>query len=120
VQWVDLYAGWYKTIIDNWTKGNGGTAPNLLHAHSDTKFAWDTRDALLNSVSKGNQLIQPNIIGHAGQGHTANLVVALTVGVTPFLPMPDGGFDSQDGKFLAIDRPEIKTIIDWIEGGCLP
>jgi hypothetical protein len=104
-------------IIADWTAGNGGP-PDLLGAHHTTTFAWDTKQNLLNSSARGVQLIQPAIIGQQGAGATANLVVALTTGVAPFPPMPFGGLDSENGVFLKIDSPEIKTIIAWIEGGC--
>jgi hypothetical protein len=109
-----------NTITANWTAGNGGVAPDYLGAHRTQTFAWDTRANLLNSVARGDKLIQPGIIGQKGLGATANLVVALTTGVTPFPAMPDGGLNSTNGVFLTPDSPEIKTIIAWIEGGCLP
>jgi hypothetical protein len=104
-------------IIADWTTGNGGP-PNLLGVHHTATFAWDSKQDLLNSSARGIQLIQPAIIGQKGAGATANLVVALTTGVAPFPPMPDGGLDSQNGVFLTINSPQIQTIISWIEGGC--
>jgi hypothetical protein len=109
-----------NNITSTWRQGNDGVAPDYLGAHQTTVFGWDTRDALVNSIARGKNLIQPEIIGKAGQGMTANLVVALTVGVTPFPRMPLGGLDSVNGQYLAADSAEIKTIISWIEGGCLP
>jgi hypothetical protein len=106
-----------KNIIANWTKGNGAP-PNLLGRHQTTLFAWDTKDELLKSTARGLPLIQPDIIGKAGQGATANLIVSLTKGVGAFPPMPDGGLDSQNGVFLTLNSPEIHTIITWIEAGC--
>lgn len=105
-------------IIDTWTKGNGNQPPDLT-VHG-TSFSWDTRDHLLASVAKGLRLIQPEIIAKNGMGHTANLVADLTAGIPPFPQMPLGGLDSVSGKFLDINSPEIKTIVAWIEGGCLP
>ena len=111
-----------QTLIANWTAGNGGVAPNLVgpRTHNTPMFAWDTLADLLNSSARGDPLIQPATIGKAGQGHTANLVVALTTGVGAFPPMPDGGLDSTNNIYLAPGSPEITTIINWIEGGCLP
>jgi hypothetical protein len=105
-------------IIANWTVGNGGP-PDLAGNHGAT-FKWDTADNLKNAFAKGIQLIQPNIIGQQGLGHTANIVLDLTAGIAPFPQMPLGGLDSSSGTFLDLTSPEIKTIIDWIEGGCLP
>jgi hypothetical protein len=107
-----------EKIISDWQTGNDGVAPNLLGVHQTKIFAWDTKQNLLNSTARGVQLIQPAIIGQKGAGATANLVVALTTGVPPFPPMPDGGLDSEDGTFLTINSPQIQTIISWIEGGC--
>lgn len=106
-----------EKIIADWTAGNGAP-PNLLGAHNTATFAWDSKQNLLNSSARGIQLIQPAIIGQKGSGATANLVVALTAGVKPFPEMPEGGLDSQNGKFLSINSPQIQTIISWIEGGC--
>jgi hypothetical protein len=105
-------------IIANWTVGNGGP-PDLAGNHGAT-FKWDTADDLKNAFAKGIQLIQPNIIGQKGLGQTANLVADLTAGIAPFPQMPLGGLDSSSGTFLGPKSPEIQTIIDWIEGGCLP
>jgi hypothetical protein len=105
-------------IIANWTAGNGAP-PDLIRKHGPT-FLLDTSDHLKAAVARGKQLIQPEIIGQPGLGKTANLVVALTTGVPGFPAMPFGGLDSMNGQFLAIDSPEIQTISDWIEGGCLP
>jgi hypothetical protein len=107
------------TIITNWTKGNGAP-PDLLGAHQTAVFGWDTKDKLLKSFARGKQLIQPEVIGQKGKGGTANLVVALTVGVAPFPPMPFGGLDSNNGIFLAANSREITTIVQWIEAGCPP
>jgi hypothetical protein len=110
-----------KTVLDNiiagWTAGNN--APPNLGKHGPT-FGWNTRDQLLASVAKGIPLIQPEIIGHKGMGQTANIVVDLTAGIAPFPQMPYGGLDSTSGNYLALGSPEIQTIVDWIEGGCLP
>lgn len=105
------------TIVTNWTAGNG-SPPNLLVKHKTATFAWDTKANLLASSARGLQLIQPEIVGQAGQGHTANLVVALTTGVAPFPPMPLDGLDSQNGIYLQLASPEITTIVAWIEEGC--
>jgi hypothetical protein len=107
-----------EKIISDWTKGNGNVAPDLLGQHQTATFAWDTKQNLLNSKARGIQLIQPAIIGQKGAGATANLVVALTKGVSPFPPMPAGGLDSENGQFLSLNSPQIQTIISWIEGGC--
>jgi hypothetical protein len=112
-----------KTILDkiisDWTTGNGG-APDLVgpSTHSNSNFGWANKQQLLSCAARGIQLIQPAIIGKPNLGATANLVVALTTGVRPFPPMPFGGLDSQNGQYLTINSPEIKTIISWIEGGC--
>jgi len=105
------------TIIANWTTGNG-SPPSLLARHKTVTFAWDTKANLLASTARGLQLIQPDVVGKAGQGATANLVVALTTGVAPFPPMPLDGLDSQNGMYLQLASPEITTIISWIEEGC--
>jgi len=107
-------------IIADWTAGNG-VPPNLTEVHGQT-FLLDTRDHLVNAHAKGFPLIQPEIIGQKGLGNTANIVVALTsdAGVGGFGRMPFGGLDSNTGKYLDLNSPEVKTIIDWIEGGCQP
>lgn len=106
-----------ENIIAGWTAGNH--APPDLTKHGPT-FALDTRDGLLAASAKGIRLIQPEIIGKPGLGQTANIVVDLTAGVTPFPQMPYGGLDSVSGNFLNLKSPEIQIIIAWIEGGCLP
>jgi hypothetical protein len=106
-------------ITATWTQGNGD-APDYLDAHATTVFGWDSRDTLVKSIAKGNMLIQPEIIGKAGLGKTANIIVALTAGVAPFPQMPLDGLDSKSDNFLTINSPEVMTIISWIEGGCLP
>ena len=45
-------------------------------------------------------------------------MIDLTVGLGAFPQMPLGGLDSNNNKFLDPNGSEIKTIIDWIEGGC--
>jgi hypothetical protein len=105
-------------IIANWTTGNGGP-PDLVGNHGSA-FKWDTVDDLKNAFAKGIRLIQPDIIGQKGLGQTANLVLDLTAGIAPFPRMPDGGLNSKSGTFLDVKSPEVQTIIDWIEGGCLP
>jgi hypothetical protein len=104
-----------KKIIDDWTTGNGG-APNLS-VHGDS-FSLETRDALRAAKAFGNPLIQENIVGVKGLGKTANLVIDLTTGLGQNPPMPLGGLDSSNKKYLDPNGPEIQTIVDWIEGGC--
>ena len=104
-------------IVENWSAGNGAPA-DLLGAHGQT-FKWGTAEELRNAVARGKPLIQPESMA-AGLGRTANLVVALTEGVAPFPRMPIGGLDSSSGTYLAIDSEEVKTIISWIEEGCVP
>jgi len=107
------------TIIVNWTAGNGAP-PQLTQKHQSPSFKWDTKDDLLAATARNIQLIQPGVIGQKGIGQTANIVVALTTGVGGFPPMPFGGLDSANNKFLTLQSPEIMTIVAWIEGGCLP
>jgi hypothetical protein len=111
-----------KTVLDNiiatWTAGNGA-APDFATAHK-SPFVWDTAANLLASSARGLPMIQPNIIGKPGLGGTANIVQALTTGVGGFPKMPFGGLDSNSGKYLDPNGPEIATIIAWIEAGCLP
>ena len=107
------------TIIANWQAGNGGVAPQLTLVHG-ASFIWDTREHLLAATAKGIQLIQPGIIGQKGQGATANLVVAFTAGIPPYPQMPDNGLDSVSGTYLDLLSPQVQTIVQWIEGGCLP
>src|SRR5580700_5328523 len=102
-------------IIDDWTTGNEG--PPNLSVHG-TSFSWDTRDALRAAKAFGNQLIQDNIVGVKGLGKTANLVIDLTTGLGKNPPMPLGGLDSNNKKYLDPNSPEIQTIVNWIEGGC--
>jgi hypothetical protein len=108
-----------EKIIADWTAGKGH-APDLLGRHRTQTFAWDTKQNLLNSTARGLPLIQPAIIGKPGQGATANLVVALTTGVSPFPAMPDSGLNGSNNQYLTLQSPQIQTIISWIEGGCLP
>jgi hypothetical protein len=107
-------------IMAGWTNGNNNVPPDLS-VHGNT-FLLDTREHLLAAEAFGFKLIQDELIGQAGKGQTANIVVALTNpdGVNQFGEMPLGGLDSKSGVFLTLDSPEVKTIIDWIEGGCLP
>jgi hypothetical protein len=107
-------------IIAGWTAGNGAP-PDLTGAHGAT-FLLDTREHLLAAQALGNRLIQDDVIGKPGMGQTANIVIALTnpTGVNNLGEMPLGGLDSVNGVFPSLDSPEIKTLIDWIEGGCLP
>src|ERR1700721_604741 len=79
---------------------------------------WSASAALQTASAKGQRLIQPDIIGRPGLGNTANLVVDLTTGLGQFPKMPLGGLDSNSNKFLDPNGPEIKTIVNWIEGGC--
>lgn len=106
------------TIIANWTQGNGAP-PDLLGVHG-ASFKLDTRDDLLAASARGKRLIDPAIIGKPGLGKTANLVVALIAGVSPFPRMPEGGLNSMNNIFLDLNSPQVQTIINWIEGGCLP
>jgi hypothetical protein len=108
-----------------WTVGNGAP-PDFLNQHG-SPLDFSSVDKLLASTARGLPLIQPGLKGQQGLGHTANIVLALTVGAPRPVPpggsfpqMPAGGLDSRNGKFLAPDSPEIKTIIQWIEDGCLP
>ena len=107
-------------IIAGWTAGNGG-APDLTGKHG-AKFLLDTRENLMAAEALGNRLIQDDVIGRNGMGKTANIVIALTDpnGVNGFGQMPLGGLDSINGQFLSLESPEVKVLIDWIEGGCLP
>jgi hypothetical protein len=105
-------------IIANWTAGNGGP-PDLAGKHGAT-FKWDTSPDLLAASGAGIRLIQPEIVGQAGQGASANLVQDLIAGIPPFPQMPFGGLDSNTATFLTLASPEIQTIIAWIEDGCLP
>jgi hypothetical protein len=108
-------------IIARWTVGNNCGAPDLTGKHGGT-FLFDTREHLIAAEALGNRLIQDDVVGKPGMGKTANIVIALTApnGVNGFGQMPLGGLDSQSGKFLSLDSPEVRIIIDWIEGGCLP
>jgi hypothetical protein len=104
-------------IIADWTAGNGGP-PDLIGNHGPT-FMWNTSAQLKAAVARGQPLIQPNIIGQAGLGKTANLVIDLTTGgVNGFPAMPFGGLDSMNGLYLNINSSQIQTIIAWIESGC--
>ena len=118
-----------KTVLDGimsaWTTGNGGPANFAAANKHGSPFLWGTAAELLASSARGIPMIQPAIIGQVGMGHTANIVLALTVGAPKpgggsFPQMPDGGLDSNSGIFLTAASPEIQTIIGWIEGGCLP
>lgn len=112
-------------IITDWKTGNGAP-PNFLPANKHgSPFKFDTAADLLASSARGLPMIQPAIIGKPGLGQTANIVLALTVGAPKpgggsFPQMPDGGLDSNNNKYLALDSPQIKTIISWIEDGCQP
>jgi len=121
-----------KAVLDGiigpqgtWTIGNGAP-PSFAPANKHgSPFLWGTAAELRASSARGLPMIQPAIIGRAGLGNTANIVLALTVGAPnpaggSFPRMPDGGLDSNNGVFLAPDSPEVKTIIAWIEDGCLP
>jgi hypothetical protein len=113
-----------KTVLDNivttWNTGNGAPA-NLTGAHG-ASFGWGTKAQLLAATAKGQPLIQPAVIGVAGQGRTANIVVDLTTGLTvganAYPRMPLGGLDSNNPTYLDPNGPEITTIVDWIEAGC--
>jgi hypothetical protein len=117
-----------NTIIKNWETGNG--APADLKGRHGASFLWDTRDHLVAAqFTPRNQppipLIQPEVIGKVGHGQEANIVVDLVKGLsTParqYPQMPFNGLDaSGNGKYLNLNSPEVKTIIAWIEGGCLP
>jgi hypothetical protein len=112
-------------IISNWTKGNGAP-PKLTQQHSSNDFGWGTVEALKGAHAKGYPLIQPEVIGVAGKGQTANIVIELTTGGLKrmdnpnktYPAMPSGGLDSNNNKFLTLESPEIKTIISWVEAGC--
>jgi hypothetical protein len=112
-------------IIADWTKGNQAP-PNFAAANNHgSAFVWATAQDLLASSARGLPMIQKAIIGKPGQGHTANIVQALTVGAPnpaggTFPRMPDGGLDSSNGVYLTLGSPEIQTLIAWVEGGCLP
>ena len=109
-------------ILADWKVGNGNVAADL--AKHGPNFLIDTAEHLKAAVAKGERLIQPNLIGQKGQGKLANLVIDLTTGLTTntkkYPRMPIGGLNSTNGKFLDPAGPEIQTIVDWIEGGCLP
>jgi hypothetical protein len=112
-------------IIATWTAGNGAPPNFASPTNHGGPFTWSTPAELLVSSARGLPMIQPAIIGQAGMGQTANIVLALTVGAPKpgggnFPQMPDGGLDSNTGVFLTLASPEIQTIINWIEGGCLP
>lgn len=111
-------------IMKSWTTGNGGPANFTRASTHGSKFDWSTKAGLLASSAQGLPMIQSAIIGQAGMGHTANIVLALTVGAPKpgggrYHQMPEGGLDSNSGVYLALDSAEIKTLIAWIEGGCL-
>jgi hypothetical protein len=118
-----------KTILDkivaDWTTAAGGAPQFSAAGNHGSAFLWQTAAQLLASSARGLPMIQPAIIGQPGMGHTANIVLALTVGAPKpgggpsYPPMPDGGL-KLDNNFLALASPEIQTIISWIEGGCLP
>jgi len=108
-----------------WTLGNGAP-PDFVNRHGSA-FLFGTAEQLKATQARNVPLIQPNIIGVKGMGHTANIVLALTVGAPRPVPpggsfpkMPPGGLDSNNALFLAPNSPEIQTIIQWIEDGCLP
>lgn len=115
-------------IIADWTAGNG-SPPALVQRHHATTFAWDTRDNLVESFVQFQNVRYPLIQDSAkrrGQGATANIVLALTVGVPfadgsgrSFPRMPFGGLDSNNDTYLSVDSPQIQTLVAWIEAGCL-
>ena len=107
------------SIIATWTAGNQAP-PNLIGKHGAT-FKWDTQADLLAASGAGIRLIQPELIGQTGQGFKANIVQDLVTGGVGGNPqMPLGGWDSNNGLFYTLTSPEVVTIIQWIEGGCLP
>ena len=92
--------------IDAWRARSG--RPPLLSTHGP-EFGWSSLDELLQSEAFGNPLIQPNLIG-TDRAAEANIIVALTHGLTGFPRMPAGGpFLSDEG---------IQTIQMWIKSGC--
>ena len=110
-------------ILADWKVGNNNVAADL--GKHGPKFFIDTAEHLKAAVAKGQPLIQPDLIGKKDKGRLANLVIDLTTGLTTstgqkFPRMPIGGLSSTNKKFLDPAGPEIQTIVDWIEGGCLP
>ncbi len=101
-----------KKILDDsiaaW-KLRTGRDPRLT-VHS-SKFSWETKDDLLAAEAFGHRLVQPELVGKAGGGATANLVIALKdpSGVDFWGQMPAGG------PFLPDDK--IGKIAEWIEAG---
>lgn len=92
-------------IVADWSLEH--ERPPNLRRHG-LSFGWRTKDELLQSSAFGKPLIDPAVIcGKAGD--TANLVVALRTGVSPFPKMPLGG------PFAG--EPEILEIVDWINSG---
>ena len=107
-------------IITTWTTGNGDP-PDLKGVHGPS-FGWSSKAELLAATAKGQPLIQPAIIGVAGKGKTANIIIDLTTGLTVgghvYPPMPLGGLDSNNPVYLDPNSPQITTIAAWIEAGC--
>ena len=99
-----------KTILDRaigaWRALNG--RPPLLSTHGP-EFGWGSLEELLQSEAFGNPLIQPDLIG-TDRAAEANIIVALTHGLTGFPRMPVGG------PFLSDE--DIATIQMWIRSGC--
>ncbi|WP_271595904.1 hypothetical protein [Bradyrhizobium sp. CCBAU 25360] len=99
-----------KTILDRaidaWRERNG--RPPLLSTHGP-EFGWNSLDELLHSEAFGNPLIQPDVIGTDAAAN-ANIIAALTHGLTGFPRMPVGG------PFLS--EEDVQTIETWIKAGC--
>jgi hypothetical protein len=98
-----------KNILDQgmttWQNQNGNAD---LSNHGPT-FSWATKAALLAATGHNKQLIQPELIGKAGD--QTNLVVDLRTGISsPALRMPKGG------PFIPDDQ--VQEIVDWINQGC--
>lgn len=99
-----------KEILDQaivaWRNAPGRTGPPNLSGHG-AMFSWSTKPALLEAVSHGRRLIQPEVIGN-GKGNQANLIIDLRTGFAgPRSRMPEGG--------PYIPDPQIQEIDDWID-----
>jgi hypothetical protein len=102
-----------KEILDEaisaWADFPANGGPPDLSGHGPS-FSWKTKEALLQAVGHGNQLIQPDVIGN-GKGSQANLLVVLRTGLRgPATRMPEGGPYVPDAQ--------IREIEDWVNAGC--
>jgi hypothetical protein len=95
------------TAVANWQLQHG--RPAILAKH-DPAFGWASRDQLVNSMAFGLPLIAQDKID-SKDADNANLIIALRTGVPGFPRMPIGG--------PFVSDPEIKEIVEWINGGAL-